>query len=207
MVNELPDTLFRVRVPTIATYSEAEYRAFGIPVSSYDGKRCKMDAEEMTTVHLPLTRIIDIYSNGMPIMLVDKTQLHSMYTSIEKYLSNVIEDSNFSLNRLTITEDRIPEIEKFVEEMFGHNKAAIVKTLISNNKSGFDLGLDLFKPKVSIDINQVQGRGSILDNYDDATSIRRPEHNNNTFIDNNSLPTLDMESVRRKRRMEAYNID
>jgi hypothetical protein len=202
----LPDTLYRVRVPTIATYTENEIEILGIPFSVVDGKRCKNDTMEMVNVYLPLDRIIDIFLNGFPILLIDTNEVGEIYEVLENYLSNSLNAKTTSLNRATVKEDRYDEIEKFLEEIFGYNKYAIVKSAITQN-DGFNIGLNLFQSTQQQSSKIKTSKNSLLAGYADSVETLVNNDRPRTFIDNsNNLPSIDIENVRRNKRLQAYNI-
>lgn len=143
MVNKynLPKKLYKVRVPLIATYSEEEMELFGIPMDEIDGI-AKDTSEAMTTVMINLDTMIDIYSAGFPIKLVNNNEIDILFKSLEQYLSGSSHEEKHSLNRLEVIDDRLDEIDKFAQEMFGYNKATIVKKSINaRNSFGLNVGL------------------------------------------------------------------
>jgi len=84
--NQLPDTLFMVKVPTIYTYSDADIGAMGLPMQKDKRDRDVVDPAQMSLVMLPLTRIIDIYSSGAPISLTNPDEVTLIYNILENYL-------------------------------------------------------------------------------------------------------------------------
>jgi len=136
---KLPDTLFTVKVPTIYTYSEAEMNSMGLPMrQSVDG-RDTVDAQEISRVMLPLTRIIDIYSNGGKISLVNPDEVTTIYKILEDYLRDY-NPITPELNSTSYDESRDIDIDRFASEMFDLNRRDIVSNTI-NKKSGFDIGI------------------------------------------------------------------
>lgn len=158
----LPNKLFLVRVPIVATHTDAEIELLGLPVSinhyqNYGSNygMCNYQAyKELTTVMLPLTRIIDIYCNGHKIVVVNKSDIPIIYDILEKYLLGVTAVKQFSLNHALIEEDRMDDIERFAQEMFGINKAVIAKSVFDqmsqnpfNINAGFMTPVEAFKAK------------------------------------------------------------
>lgn len=147
----LPDKLFLVRVPIVATYTDEEIDLLGLPVSinhyqNYGSNygMCNYQAyKELTTVMLPLTKIIDIYCNGHQIAVVNRSDIPIIYEILEKYLLGVTAVKQFSLNHAMIQEDRMEDIERFAQEMFGINKATIAKSVydqMSHNPFNLNAG-------------------------------------------------------------------
>lgn len=141
----LPTTLFSVRVPIIATYSDSEVDLYGLPMSVDNmGNRDEEAYKDFTTVMLPLTKLIDIYSRGYPIRLVDQNDINTIYKILEEYLQSTVDTFNNSPNKIIYEEERGDDIERFAAEIFGLNKPRIVQEAIketSYNPFGLNLGL------------------------------------------------------------------
>lgn len=123
----LPDTLFLVRVPMIATYSDHEISTVGMPVNMINGVADMRTFNSMVTCMLPLDRIIDIYVSGYPIRLVNHSDLETIYNMLDTYVRGTSDPTGFNLNADRIVEDRLFEIERFASEIFDTNKVAILK--------------------------------------------------------------------------------
>ena len=141
----LPNDLFMVRVPIIATYEDREIDTFGLPFSIDNQGNQFMDTyKELTTVMLPLDKIIDIYIKGFYIAVVNKEDISKIYVILEKYLSGSVSNPNAYINRGFVKEERLEDIERFANEMFGLNKATIVNDAVKESKNNpFGLNLDL----------------------------------------------------------------
>ena len=135
----LPDYLYKVRVPTVATYSEDEIDSFGMPVSIINGKK-EEDYEADATVMLPLDKIIDIYISGYSISLLDDN-VSKMYNALEEYVSKLGVRQE-SINMMPLRDSRADDIEQFLTEMFNYNKTDIVTDNLGAN-SGFNLGINV----------------------------------------------------------------
>ena len=137
----LSKKLFRIRVPLMATYSEEEMDIFGMPQDEFDGK-VRDASEAMTMIMINLDKMIDMYSQGYRIQVANPNDTKLIFTSLEKYLRGTLDTEEFSLNTATITDDRMEEIDKFAQEMFGLNRVTIVKgTIDANNSFGVSLNL------------------------------------------------------------------
>lgn len=159
----LPDTLFLVRVPIVATYSDAEISLLGLPITinhgdnygSNQGEYNYSAYKELTTVMLPITRLVDIYCGGHKIVIVNRSDIPVIYEILEKYLMGVTAAQTYSLNRALIEEDRMEDIERFASEMFGINKSLIAKTVYDQmNKDGFNLDMNFMTPAEAYDAKQ-----------------------------------------------------
>ena len=138
----LPDDLFLVRVPVIATYSEHEMSTLGLPVNIINGQPDMKTYNTMTPVYLKLDRIIDIYINGYPIRLVNHEDLDKIYAILDSYVRGLNENNNYELNMVGIVEERLYDIERFAAEIFDINKLALLKKII-NFRNGYDAKVDI----------------------------------------------------------------
>lgn len=146
----LPDTLFLVRVPIICTYSEEEIDIFGLPMSSDNlGNQFNDTFKDLTTVMINVDKMIDIYIQGYPIYILNKEDSITIFKILEDYLAGTVNNPVAFLNQAHIEENRLQDIERFAEEMFGLNKHTIVGKIISDNNSiGFGMdGFDLMPMK------------------------------------------------------------
>lgn len=142
-VPTLPDKLYDVVVPDIATYTDEDLKLRGL-VLNYDmyGKPIYSTYENYVNVMLPLTKIIDIYIKGYEIRIVKEADVTEIYNFLESYLIDSTEaaDNPFSIHPTMPKDKRLFDIEKFAAEVFGINKTTIVKSSVDMS-SGFDLGL------------------------------------------------------------------
>lgn len=195
----LPTTLYTVSIPTIATYSEAEMEILGVPVTEYSNGKKNYDDMPMTTVMLPLTRIIDIYSSGMPITLIDTDKVVEIYTTLEEYIS----DSNKRapmLNAAVIDDNRDIDIDRFAEEVLKYNKHTIVNSLY-NKSSGFDIGLGKMQINRPVRTNhKVKRRRGVLDAYNAENPIKNAQLPDDIYLTHKSWD-VDPETVKRKPRV------
>lgn len=195
----LPDYLYKVKIPTMATYSEEEIDTFGMPVSIVNGKP-KEEYEADTVVMLPLDRIVDIYIEGYQIVLLDDNLVTKMYSVLEEYLSK-LDVRLGSINRLPVRDPRADDIEKFLTEMFNYNKSDIVKDMIGAG-SGFDLGINVMnrnspmigsmgtEPKI---INA--GSIGIMSNYD--VGYKDNTVSKNVSYITGQAPVIDLAKIKR----------
>jgi len=147
----LPDNVFKVRVPIIATYTEQEIELYGVPLDSNNtnGKTDKESYQNMTIVMINLDRIINIYIQGYPIYLVDQTKRDIMFKILEEYIYVNNNDVRTSLNQNIVKDERLYEIDKFVNEMFGNNKESIVKGMVSQS-NGYAINMGLIPTPGSV---------------------------------------------------------
>lgn len=157
----LPRKLFKVRVPVIATYSDEELELLGIPMSvvtegsgeDINVRYDKNSFRELVTVSLPLTKIIDIYCNGMRIQVVDHKDTFEIYRLLENYIAG-IESTPHMLNMENrVLDKRLENIKQFAQDIYGMNKGRIHKGVsadMENNPFRSTMGFmpKIIKPKV-----------------------------------------------------------
>lgn len=120
-IPQLPNKLFLVRVPILATYSPEEIEVLGLPTTynsfgNYDNQAYR----NFTTCMLPLTKIIDIYISNFPIYIVNKEDTAIMHKMLLDYLQDLYYN-NVDYNIKYTVDDRVDDIEKFAREMFNIN--------------------------------------------------------------------------------------
>lgn len=154
----LPSKLFLVRVPAIATFTDFDIQERGIPISylQNDIKDDKygdlqhvrvnydMGFTELSTVMLPLIKIIDIYRNGYPIYVVNKQDATEMFNILDEYIMS-FKQKPTSLNAVREKPlDLLYDIDKFVTEILGfHNKAITADIEKENSYNPYGVAIDL----------------------------------------------------------------
>jgi len=120
--------LYHVRIPVLATYSDAELDLIGIPMNVIDGANKDVSAE-LTDAMLPISRLAELYNNGFKITLIDNRDINEIYNAIDKHLQTWQGKQMFSLNVGTGPVDDLKILDKFANEMFSNNKVTIVDEL------------------------------------------------------------------------------
>ena len=190
----LPNTLFRFKIPAIATYSPEEISMYGMNVTVINGKPDMSSLYQLTPVSLPLDKIIDIYLNGYrPILLMDNDDIDKIYNILDEYVRGLNLRGNRVLNMPGVVEDRLYDIERFAGEIFDNNKMAILRKAIRFDH-GYDAKVNTVNPfplynntNTSMDNG---GYSSHMDGY--STVLSNPNLNNpytyqssnNTNVDN-----------------------
>lgn len=143
-LEDINRALFKVRVPVLATYTEYELDNFGIPLTHdlNNDKSSINSVMDMTTVYLPITRLIDIYSNGYTIMLIEIDKLPFFYNTLSDYLYLIKNNINVGINRKNIMDDRVDYINNFAKEVYENNKRFIDRSVIKE-LDGFSIGFNL----------------------------------------------------------------
>ena len=138
---ELPDKLFTVKIPVLATYSEAEIDILGIRTDTVNGSNDPKSHEYTTIVMLPVKRLVEIYSQGFPISVINESDMLEIYDILERYLKDWdgYEYTSPNLINMDSDDDFLELINTFLTEVFGNNKSTIVKDTVDHSagNSGF----------------------------------------------------------------------
>ena len=193
--------LFQVLVPKISLYTEDEVRIYGFNYDIVDGKKVRADQYDLCNCMIPAAKILEIYSNGYTIRLVDKNKLNSLYKVLEGYLQYKYNVGNASIHRVKYDETELRNLDNFINEMFGYNKASIVKNILEI-KNGFSLNLG-FKPdkelrkSVHLDNSPMitEDSGSRYDKINKRLAARQQSNISNS-------PVIDLDSIKRNRIFE-----
>ena len=172
---QLPDTLYSVRAPLIALYDEFDMISMGLPTQEHRNGRKDDIEENMTRVMLPLTKIIDIYSSGYPISLINPDEVSEIYQILEDYLSDNLNYSN-ELNGEVYQENRDIDIDRFASEMFDLNKRDIVNKVV-NKKSGFDIGISKLDISNQVAPGRRRRRHGVMASYKEENKSVTPDYN------------------------------
>lgn len=205
----LPDKLYLVSVPVVATYTEEEIALFGVPLDYTPGtKKGSTDyLSDMTKSMMNIDRMIDTYMNGFPISVVNNEDVAEIYTILEKYLHIHVNKIQHSVNSRLNNEERLKEIDNFLTEIFDYNRVSITKELFTTNQGGYGIGIN------AMNMDGTYGQpGAIPDTTfklgGRTTSISEayrtpaePTTNNTTYIQPN-LPNIDINSVKREKQVK-----
>lgn len=186
---KLPDTLYDVRVPRIATMTDAEIELLGLPITVVDG-HLEVKERDFVNVMLNLNRILDIYINGFPIYLVHESDIKSMYKAYEDYVNNFRNDPNrgIDLNDISMLEDsdRLKELEKFLNSIFDRYKAVIYKQKLQTISPFASFGFASIEPAtIKMNIN-----GQTISNTGDDLKVGH-------LYDYSTAPTIDIDKIKR----------
>lgn len=186
---KLPDKLYDVRVPRIATMSDAEIELLGLPITVVDG-HLEVRERDFVTVMLNLNRILDIYINGYPIYLVHESDIKSMYKAYEDYVNNFRKnpESSIDLNDVGMIEDndRLKELEKFLNMIFDRYKAVIYKQKLQTISPFASFGFASIEPAtIKMNIN-----GEVISNTGDEIKVGH-------MYDYSTAPTIDINKIKR----------
>ena len=171
---------YKVRVPYIAIYSQREVDTYGTPLDITDGiADMDTDINVMTNSYLDIDRLIDIYSNGWQIVLVNRDDLVTITGEIEDYIELLTKRQHVGVNRQPLEDDRLEDIITFYEEICDGNMEHLINannidytfdnswgnglmdTNVSTTISGsytLDSGVTKHQPKVNTSIINVIGR-------------------------------------------------
>ena len=139
-IQKFNNKLFQVLVPKIALYTPEEIRVYGFNGQSMDSVAKRDNQYDLSNCMIPAVKMLEIYSNGYSIRLVNSSDLNSLYKVLEGYLQYKYNVSNMSIHRVKYDESELRSLDEFINEIFGYNKTSIVKNII-DIKNGFSLGL------------------------------------------------------------------
>lgn len=161
-LEDINRAMFKVRVPVLATYTEYELDNFGIPLThDLNNDTSSINSVmDMTTVYLPITRLIDIYSNGYTIMLIELDKLPFFYNTLSDYLYLIKNNINTGINRKNIMDDRVDFINNFAKEVYENNKRFIDRSVIKE-LDGFSIGFNLMGYTNTSGVNTTLSTGTL----------------------------------------------
>lgn len=183
---KISDTLYKVRVPYIATYSPEELELYGMPVSYVDGAAVKSGYDRLVQVEINLDAMIEIYMRGYSINLVDVSKAHEIYETMDNYARDLKEGIHSDLNMIQIDE-RLEDIDRFLNDIFNYNKIDIVRKSVAA-PVGYGLNIQLYNPNTTA--KTTDNSGLII-----ATNDGR---DNYSVYTQTSGPDLDMDQIKRK---------
>lgn len=187
--------LFQVLVPKISLYSHEEIRVYGFNGQSIDSTVKRDNQNDLCNCMIPAVKMLEIYSNGYSIRLVNSSDLNSLYKVLEGYLQYKYNVGNMSIHKVKYDEGELRSLDEFINEIFGYNKTSIVKNIIEI-KNGFSLGLG-FSPdrqlKQSVHLDNAPIKKTTESRYGKISEkLIRQQHTN---ISNS--PVIDFEVVKR----------
>lgn len=192
--------LYLTRVPDIASYSSQELKMFGSPGVFENGKYKKEALlANMTTVMINIETMIQYYSNGYPLSVVNPNDVKEIHEELEMYLRDTNPIYSNSLHKVKRDELLLDEIDKFAEEMFSLNRNTIVGGIISARDNAFSIGFTPFQVQRPIQptVETYERSTSVLSAYG-GVEVSQPttEMSNNTYL-TEFAPEIDISSVRR----------
>jgi len=138
----LPTNLFMVRIPIVATYTEEEAMIYGLPADT-EGTKTNVNAyQEMTNAMINVNKMIELYSIGYPINIVNPKDSIEVFNILDRYLNTHVNKIQRSINQPLEKDERLEEIDRFLTEMFDFNRHTIAKSMIKPS-NGYDLGIQL----------------------------------------------------------------
>ena len=199
---ELSPKLYLCRVPIIATYNEEEAMIYGLPMDKQNNSYNKETYLEMTNCMININKMINLYMDGYPISVINPQDSKEIFDYLDKYLNTHVNNIQRSINQPLKNDERLMEIDKFLNEMFSFNKQTIVKDMLQQN-SGYDLGLGLVPTMHSQEVKEQaanQQHTSITDAYN---------NNNNAsgghFIQQNQIG-IRMDDIKRDSVMKPKKV-
>lgn len=123
----LPNTIYTVKVPLLATLDEYDMLSGELPYKEgSDGTRIKQH-NDMCIIGINIDKMLEIYSNGFPIRVLNKEDLFDIYNNLKHYVLDTDRDNLISINQRAHDDERIPDIKRFLEEIFENNKHLVTE--------------------------------------------------------------------------------
>ena len=196
-IKNFHNILFQVLVPKISLYTEDEIRYYGFNYDVVDGVPKRGTQMELCNCMISAAKMLEIYSNGYSIRLVDKNDLNLLYKVLEEYLQFKYNSNNMSINRRKYDETELRQLDEFVNEMFGYNKVAIVKNIM-DIKNGFSLGLGFMPDKELKKSHHIPNEpiSDVTEGRYGKISQRLAERQNSNI---SNSPVIDFDSIERNR--------
>jgi hypothetical protein len=138
---ELKKHLYLVRVPQVATYDPSEVELLGLPLDVLkDGRTKNENYKRLSTVMLSLDKILEIYTRGFSIRVVNREDTIDIAEKLSKF-ADILERSP-NLKNLEI----VNIIDDFLQNVVNYNRKLIEKKIKDEEKElEEDLGLDFFE--------------------------------------------------------------
>lgn len=197
----LSGKLYRVKVPLLATLTPIDYK-FGIRLNTYTDEfgrsgNDKNKNKEWSIVLLKLDKIIEIYEQGFPIRMLNRDDITKLYNELDKYVQDMANMCNRSINAQALFDKRVYVIERFVNEIVGNNKGTILRNMFNAKLlhqgvvdipiiSSYDMQKNMNNvtlPKVVKPINN--------NPFDHPTPQQRREAIGGENLSNNKIPVAD----------------
>lgn len=195
-------TLILVRVPMVCTYSEMEIEEFGIR-TDYIKEHLHTDKNDtmlmrndtnvpyldMTTCMLPIERLLEIYSDGYPIEVINSNDVRKIFDILNKAYDEYNKFNKKDLNHFII--------ERFLDDIIANNTGELVRNAVDKSKEIFKEPEGIMKteakPKIykNTNIDRIMYPTTTTE-IDRIKKTKRPEYKgSNTLISND----LDIESM------------
>lgn len=123
----LPDRLFLVKVPYLATKTYEELIEHGT-LSMYDyqtGKSRPYDSTIFSTCYWNVERMIDAYINGYAIHLCNKNDVYTVYEILQNYLKDIKYIVDNGWDEKVEIDPRYKQIDNFCNEIYEMNNVTI----------------------------------------------------------------------------------
>jgi len=126
---------YMVKVPAVATMSEEELELKGPPIVYKNGKPLQGSENRLIAVTLPIWRILEIYENGYPIVLVRRSDLKRFIKDLERIVLELEQ------NPLVSYKEYIERLNAFIEEIMENNSLTIKRVLNERDEKMVKYGL------------------------------------------------------------------
>lgn len=149
VLKKFKERLFMVRVPRSLLYSPEEIKLFGLPITYGEDGANKKSINDLDTVMLPASKLVEIYKNGGTIYIKDPNEI----MVLGELLTEVADIYKYSVNVNDLEEKAV--IEEFLEALTGLNSGFIERKIKEELEEDDGFGMGVFKevntrPKIDI---------------------------------------------------------
>lgn len=145
---ELSNKLYKVIVPSIATYSDEELkRSAMLPIRVYNVS--DMSGEDLlgliqrdsplaaeVTIMIPIARMLEIFTRGYPIRVVKDEDVIDIYNNLEDYFSGSATETDQIFHAKKYYDERLPMIDRFLDAIFAYHKVDIIQSRFTTKYKG-----------------------------------------------------------------------
>lgn len=190
-------TLILVRVPMVCTYSEMELEEFGLR-TDYIKEHLHTDKNDtmlmrndtnvpyldMTTCMLPIEKLLEIYSDGYPIEVINTSDVKRIFDILNRAYEEMNKFNKKDLNHFII--------ERFLDDIIANNTGELVKNAVEGTKEIFKEPEGIMKPVVNkkvyknTNIERISYPTTTIE-IDIIKRTKRPEYNGSNTIISNDL--------------------
>lgn len=149
---------YRARMPIISTYSEHELDVIGIPMHEYDEGNNKNAQYDLVTVRITIVDMVEKYSYGIPVRIVDYEEMLEIYNVIQRHLRAWSDFTVTSLNQAhTDVDEDLIVLNDFANEIYGHNKKGIINKNMAKSTTFGTLALSelLMSPNAPKELEEI----------------------------------------------------
>ena len=127
LLYKLKNTTFIVSVPKICLYNDGYLKRFGPPMDYIDGRQVPGSHLFLTTVGLPILRILEIFEEGMEIVLIDGNDSKIIYDIIDDYIMELQRLSRKGPNAIVLDLSLAKRLDELSAEISKNQRSVILE--------------------------------------------------------------------------------